>query len=846
MFSLSLAQLRTQAHRLVATALAIIIAVGFVVATLTLNETSKNTVYEALSSQYLTTDSVAAYDWENSSGESPTAEQWAQIGEKIAGLPGVAAVALDESTYIRVQTEGNSGARYGELQSLAEGDLRWQKLTDGTWPEGPDQVVAAANSGVRVGGKVTLTLNPVWDDKTGEEITPERDVQATVVGLTDRNSSIVSYSDQYWATPEQAKAWGANEIETLRVAGGPDVTPAELTAQIATAVQQEKGGAGLTVRTGEEQAEAVTKSFTGDNAELVSVLLVFAAISVFVCTLVIANTFTVLLAQRIRELALLRAIGAGGKQLRRGVLLESFVIGLVASALGVAAGIGLAAGVSAVAGNYDSVIPLSGVTVTAMPVLVGLGIGTLVTMVAAFNPARKATKVAPLAAMRPMDEEPVTTRKGLVRRVFGLLLVIPGAVVAYLGGSDANLLLATAGGMLTFLGLLLLFRWLVPIAVAGVGRLVGPMGQVPGKLAALNSTRNPQRTAATATALIIGVTLCTTMVVGAATTRASASAAIDDSYPTDVSYSVGDDAPATLVGTIAGVKNVTAAIPVESAMVDFGPEMKDYFVEALDPAKAGSVVRSDKAGMIPQPGTIVLPDYFEDNGAKEGQPFTVTKDGKSIELKAHLVPNSGYFNNPRVTSADLAELTSEVELAQIWAQLSDDLDDDDLADTLDAISTAASDVDPNGTLGGSANERASFNQLLDILLLIVLGLLAVAVVIAIIGVGNTMALSVLERRRESGVLRALGLTRGQLRWMLLWEAMLIAGVAAAIGVVLGSTYGVLAVKAALGNSGSVSISIPLAQILLILVVAIVAGALSSVLPSRRAAKISPVAAIATA
>lgn len=127
-----------------------------------------------------------------------------------------------------------------------------------------------------------------------------------------------------------------------------------------------------------------------------------------------------------------------------------------------------------------------------------------------------------------------------------------------------------------------------------------------------------------------------------------------------------------------------------------------------------------------------------------------------------------------------------------------------------------------------------------------LGLLAVAVVIAIIGVGNTMALSVLERRKESGVLRALGLTRGQLRWMLLWEAMLIAGVAAAIGVVLGSTYGVLAVKAALGSSGTVHMSIPLVQVLAILVVATIAGALASVLPSRRAAKISPVAAIAAA
>ncbi|GAB3243726.1 ABC transporter permease [Kineosporia babensis] len=846
MFSLSLAQLRTQAHRLIATALAIIIAVGFVVATLTLNETSKKTVYGALSSQYLTTDAVATYDWEQTDSESPTPQQWTQIGEKLRALPGVAAVALDQYSYSRVQIEGVPGATYGQVQTLADSDLRWQKLTSGTWPEGDGQVVAAADGSAKVGDRITLTLSAVWDAESGKETEPERDVQATVVGLTDRSSSIIMEGDQYWTTPAQNQAWNAQDVESIRIAATPGTTPADLTTEVASAVQAMPGGESLTVRTGEGQAEAVARSVSGNNAELVTVLLVFAAISVFVCTLVIANTFTVLLAQRVRELALLRAIGAAGGQLRRGVLLESFVIGLTASALGVATGIALAAGVSAIASQFESVVPLNGVAVTAQPVLIGLALGTVVTMVAAFNPARKATKVAPLAAMRPMDEEPINTGRGLVRRALGLLLGLPGIGIAYYGGTSGDLMLGAVGGMLFFLGALLLCRWLVPIAVAGVGRVLGPLGQVPGKLAALNSTRNPQRTAATATALIVGVTLCTTMVVGAATTRASATALIDDSYPTDVAYYVGDeDAPATLAGTISGVKNVSAAIPVEAATVDIG-SLPEYSVQSIDTTKSASVVRSDKAGLIPEPGTIVLAEYLAPElGIKEGDPVKITKDGRSIELKAHLVFSSN-VNSPRVTSTDLAQLTDQTQMSEIWAQLADDMDDGQLAETLRAIATAAADVDPNGTLAGSAEERASFNQLLDILLLIVLGLLAVAVVIAIIGVGNTMALSVLERRKESGVLRALGLTRGQLRWMLLWEAMLIAGVAAAIGVVLGSVFGVLGVKAALQSSGAVAISIPLAQVLLILVVATIAGALASVLPSRRAAKISPVAAIASA
>ena len=844
MLSLSLAQLRTQAHRLVATALAIVIAVGFVVATLVLNDSSKHTVFGALSSQYSTTDSVVTFDGTNG-GDSPTAQQMTSFGDRIAKLPDVAAVTVDRSGYLNVRAGNGDGYRFAQVQGLADGQLRWQHLTSGTWPKGPGEVVAAPTGNLEVGTKVEFRTDPTYDDN-GDVTTPGRSLEATVVGLTDRASGITALgSQQFWTTADQAEAWGATEVDAIRVAAAPGVGAADLSTAIRTSLAGTQAGRALTVRTGEEESEHVADSLVSDSAELTTVLLVFAAIAVFVCALVIANTFAVLLAQRVRELALLRAIGAAGRQLRRGVLVESLVIGLVASAIGVAVGIGLATGVSALASGYDSPIPLSGVSVGPLPVLIGLAVGTIVTMVAAFNPARKATKVAPLAAMRPMDLAPITTRGGLFRRIAGLLLAVPGVAIAYYGGQENELLIAAVGGMVTFLAALLLARWLVPLAVAGVGRVVGPAGRVPGKLAALNATRNPQRTAATATALIIGVTLTTTMVVGAATTRASAATAIDDNYPTDVVlYSSPDQsAPATLVGTVAGVKNVTSAMPVQSAQDIRIGKLRGASVQAVDPVKAGKVVRSDRAGLIPRPGTIVLPEWYRtEAGAQEGKALTVTADGKTLQLQAHL----GDVSDARVTTSDLAQMGVATQITEIWAQLKDDLDNDERADTLDAIASAAADVDPGSTLSGSADQRASFDQLLDILLLIVLGLLAVAVVIAIIGVGNTMALSVLERRKESGVLRALGLTRGQLRWMLLWEAMLIAGVAAAIGVVLGSAYGVLAVKSALGEQGDVQISVPLLQVLAILLVATVAGALASVLPSRRAAKISPVAAIASA
>ncbi|GAA3605345.1 FtsX-like permease family protein [Kineosporia mesophila] len=847
MLSLSLAQLRTQAHRLVATVLAIVIAVGFVVATLVLNDTSRNTVFGALSSQFVNTDAVVAYDWQTSTGEMPDADAMTGISQEIEKLPGVAGVALDLSAYVNARLPGSQGYRYAQVQSLGDGELRWQKLKSGTWPDGPNQVVAAPGRNLEVGSTVELQLQPTDDDGSGNGQGDTKTVTATITGITDRSSGITSIgSQQFWATTPQATAWGAQEVDAIRVEAAPGVGSDQLTQQIRDALRDDRAAQALSVRTGQEQSESIANDLTSDNAELATVLLVFGAIAVFVCALVIANTFAVLLAQRVRELALLRAIGAGGKQLRRGVLVESFVIGVIASLLGVVAGIGLAAAVSAIGSSYEnSPVPLAGVTVKLMPVLIGMAVGIVVTMIAAFTPARKATKVAPLAAMRPMDMAPITTRGGLFRRISGVLLAVPGIAIAWYGGKESDLLLATAGGMITFLAVLLLARWLVPLAVALVGRVVGPLGQVPGKLAALNATRNPQRTAATATALIIGVTLTTTMVVGAATTRASASAAIDDNYPTDVIVSDGggQDLPAVLIGTLSGVRDVTSTMGVPGSTVKINGE--ESSVLGIDPARAGKVLRADENGRVPANGTISLPTWYEDGyGIKEGGPVEISAGRRTLTLKAHLVGSA--MDGPWISTPDLAKLDATAGLQQVWARLADDLDNDERGEALDAVSNAAADVAPDSVLSGSADERASFDQLIDILLLIVLGLLAVAVVIAIIGVGNTMALSVLERRRESGVLRALGLTRAQLRWMLLWEAMLIAGVAAAIGVVLGSVYGVLAVRAALGNSGGVHMAVPVMQVLAILLVATVAGALASVLPSRRAARISPVAAIAAA
>ena len=844
MFALSLAQLRSHTARLIATCLAIVIAVGFVVATLVLNQTSKTTVLDTVGAQYRTTAAVITTN-DDVEGGSTSLDDRKHLVEQIRSVPGVAALAVDHNAYAEFRLPGRNGFRYAQVTDVAaDPTLRWQKMISGRLPTALGEVAIGEHDGVSVGTALTVKVAPPYsDDGTidSNASTEPTLVTLKVVGVIDLNGSVGGGLDQMFTAPAQTAALGEIETDAIRVAAAPGTDPQDLAPRIAAALTA-AGEKNLDVRTGEEQAEKIADGFTGDAAGLAMVLLVFATVAVLVCGLVIANTFSVLLAQRTRELALLRCVGATGKQLRRGVLIESLVIGAVASLIGVAAGIGLAATVSAISSQFDeSPIPLSGVAVPLSAVAIGMAVGIVVTMVAAFAPARRATRVAPLAALRPMDPAPARSRAGLLRRAAGVLLLIPSAAVLGYGSLQGILQIALVGGVFSFIAVVLLAQWLVPPVVAVAGRWFGPGGGVPGRLAASNSVRNPQRTAATATALIIGVTLTTTMVVGAASTRASAATMLDRAFPTDISVS-DQTLPAALEGSLAQVPNVRAVAPLMVTDVKLaGVKDSENQLYGIDPVRAATVARSAVGAGIPAPGTVNVPDYLIRTWGTEGATARIVAGKRSISLKVHVVSADTPL---AVTSTDLARLAPTAPIGTIWIRLVDGLDADARADVFDAVSETASGVAPNALARSSTEERDSFDKLVNTLLLIVTGLLGVAVVIAVIGVGNTIALSVVERRQESGLLRALGLTRAQLRWMLLWEAVLIAGVASVLGMALGTVYGVLGTSAALAGEANLKIGIPGLQLLVILVVATSAGALASVLPSRRAARTSPVAAIA--
>ncbi|WP_448631697.1 ABC transporter permease [Cellulomonas soli] len=573
------------------------------------------------------------------------------------------------------------------------------------------------------------------------------------------------------------------------------------------------------------------------------VVLGFAAVALLVAALVISNTFQVLVAQRTRTLALLRAVGAVRGQLRGSVITEATILGLGASAVGVVLGGALTQAALSVAARSDMSVRLpSRIDVDAAVVLVPLLVGTLVTVAASLVPARAATRVSPIAALRPADAPTADDRSGRFRLVSSLVLVVlglmtlaGGAALAILGAGDpmGALGIAMLGGAVSFVGVLVGAVFWVPRVVSWTGRLVSRTGP-SARLAAANTLRNPRRTAATSTALLIGVTLVTLMSTGAVTARGSLGRELDTRYAVDMAVTMPsseDTLPASAVATISAVDGVDRAVELTSAAVEVdGTEVR---VLGLDPADA-TVLRRPQLLAALDDDTVVLGALQE--GLVDGDLSTLTGTTGSTELA---VARPGMGGSDVVVTPRRSPRWTPPLPSTVWVSLDGTRPAADvIQDVTDAFPGTALQVN------SGAVEREQGTQIIDTLLAVVVGLLAVAVVIALIGVANTLSLSVIERRRESATLRAIGLTRRRLRATLAVEGLLIAGVGAVLGMGLGVVYGWAGAATVFGAMGPLRLAVPWRDLALVLLVACAAGLLASVLPGRAAARTSPVAALA--
>jgi putative ABC transport system permease protein len=843
MLRITLAQMRRSAGRLAAAGVAIVIGTAFVAATLLAGGVITSTTRAAVSSQYAKADLVVT-----PAGNSYTMLDDSQL-RAIRGVPGVEAVQGIASA--GTELSGPKGRLWVAVAGRASDPrLEPADLKDGRLPESDGEVALPAELadrlGVTLGNTVTSTRSR-WHQ--GEDAPRETTDKLTVTGLLGTPSAFLDTGGSAVLSADQAQAWlteGGSEAawQEAMVALAPGTALAQAKGEIGQVVSAE-----YEVLTHDERADRSTAQLTGSTTALTGVVLAFAAVSLLVASLVIANTFQVLVAQRTRTLALLRCVGADRRQLRRSVLTEASIVGVATSAAGVLLGIGLVQATLTVL-NRTTDVPLPAtVSISLSSVIVPLVVGTVVTLLASLAPARAATRVSPLAALRPTDAS-VRDRAGKVRAAFSLLLVLGGAGLLALGlvvSHKADTLLGLGVGMLggavSFFGVVLGAVFWVPGLLGRGGRLLSRT--VAGRLAAANSVRNPRRVATTSGALFIGVTLVVMMSTGAATASETFTRGLAAQSPLDIVVSgVGGggepvELPASLADQVADLRDVSAVARVSDATLTFtgpGGELQ-LLAQGLDEKAAQVLLDPHKADGLADDTVLLSTSQIATLGTQPGASIDVSGDGGKVTLRvieANL-PQAG------ISAATMARLAPDAPLAELWARVT----------TLDAAASAVADVqevvDDSGQavqVVGAAVERAFYQRVLDTLLAVVIGLLGVAVVIAVVGVANTLSMSVIERRRESATLRAIGLTKAQLRGSLAIEGLLVAAVGTVVGVVLGVAYGWIGADVLLGRIGEVTFVLKWRDLGLVLVVALAAGLLASVLPARSATRTAPVEALA--
>ncbi len=580
------------------------------------------------------------------------------------------------------------------------------------------------------------------------------------------------------------------------------------------------------------------------------VLLGFAGISLLVSVFIIGNTFAIVLQQRTQEMGLLRLVGADAKQLRRGALGEAAVIGLIASAIGIPGGIGVAAGLTELFSAIGVDLPPYSITVPARTIAVALAVGLGVTLVAAWWPTRTATKVPAMAALR----SGAAGHEGIsfTRMVAGIVLAAAGAALAAVGvagsaSTTATLTLMGAGALAIFVAVTLISPRLVAPIAAGFGIVLERLG-MPGRLAVRNARRQAGRTATTATALMIGLAVVSMALVTGESVKSQLGSNLEDAVAAD--YLMTDQAseagfPTAVVDEIAADPNFDAVTGFRFSEMQVDDQIVDVTaVRFADLPTLFDLEVSEGAITAPTSGSataLVSRDLADTDGIAVGDIVPVTlNNGTTTDLTV-----SAIFDDDAIVPEDWVVDVSVFDQAgvvasELWIGFS-------IADGLDAAAATAA-VDnlaqlyPQGELETAAEFQERVEGLVDQILSVLNALVALAVVIALIGIANTLALSVSERTREIGLLRAVGMTERGVRRMIRYESAVIAGFGAVLGVAMGIGLGWLMVQA-LPESFASSMAIPGGQILTLVVVAAAAGLIAALLPARRAGRMNVLAAI---
>ena len=764
--------------------------------------------------------------------------------DRVRGVDGVARATPQVNTDgARVvgkdgKVVGTTGApRFGAGWVADPGGLR--QLRTGQAPRAPDEIAIDAGLAQKTGFKINDRVDVIT-------LQPRRTFSLVgIFGYAGGRDSLGGETTVAWVMPvAQELMLGRTGVYTsvdLTAASG--VSPEQLEARVAAAV-----GDAYVVRTGKETAAQQSKDVAGFTNGLKTGLVVFALIGLFTGAFLIFNTFTMLVAQRTRELALYRAFGAGRGQVNRAVLRESVLLGFCSAAVGLVLGLGVGwLLVQLLEALSDSQLPTRGIVVRPYVVVLTLLVGTLFTVAAAMVPALRAARVPPVAAMR----EAATPDKPLRRlTVAGGFVFAAGAVLLALrltGAVRGQLAVMLGGGaVLVFLGVAML----APAISRPVTALLGKAfdWSVPGRLGTRNTGRNPRRTAITAAALMIGVALATGAGVFASSTKAGVSTLFRQDLDAELivmsDFAGGPQGgfdPA-LVGRMAAIPGVRTALALQADTVTLGGMPKA--VVAGDAGAAKTIARLEPvAGEI---RTLDAGEILLDENTAKARGLTVgdtvgmrtARGGDHQERVVGVFRDNQVASSPIVNTADAATFLSPLA-QQGYVKVTDPAAVAPVRAELDALFAE----NPEVTVSDASALIAQSQRLLDVVLAILNVLLGLTILVAVLGVVNTLLLSIFERTRELGLVRAVGMSRGQVGRMVTVESVLISVFGALLGIVLGVALGV-AVVLAVRSGGFLKLTIPWGYLLATLVLGILAGIVAAILPAIRAARLNVLRAIA--
>ncbi|TQE26791.1 ABC transporter permease [Streptomyces ipomoeae] len=840
--------------RLVLSALAVILSVAFVAGSLIFSDTVTRT-FDRLFASTSADVTVGPKD-DDLGGQMPTGAVEtvpASLAERVAGIDGVADTHVDAAVenITVVNSENESVGPTTGAPTIATNwyltDRSPVELTSGHAPEGPGQALLDADTAkqkdVKIGDTLTVLARP-------------GSFEVKVVGIATFTTTNPGAALVFLDTPTaQAKLLGDPDAATsISVTAAPGVSDDRLKQRIA----DELGPRAYEYQTADEQAESAAASLGGFLDVIKYVMLGFAGIATLVGVFLIVNTFSMLIAQRTRELGLLRALGADRRQVRRSVLTEAALLGLVGSTLGLAAGIGLAFGLIELMGvfgmNLKSTKMVIGVGTPIAAYVVGLG----VTFVAAYLPARRAAAVSPMAALT--DAEIAGVGRPLrVRAVVGGIVGAAGA--AALVGCAVSTDTGSAASLLGLGVVLTLVATVVagPLLVRPVIRVLG--GAFPalfgsvGRMSQRNALRNPRRTGATAAALMVGLALVAGMSV--------ASASMTKSFDDEIDRTLGADFVVQNQNFMPFPQEITdkvratdgAGLVVRQRFSPVAVRLPDgkriettaaAYDSRLDEVADVTYAEGDSAAALADGAIAMDVDFAKDHDVTIGSTIPVRfPAGKNAELKVTALTDQDaaegfgmqgglYFGMPTIE-----KYVPDGQDSALYVNAGSGVSADELRANLERTLEEY----PQVQVRDQADYKELIRGQIAVLLYLVYALLGLAIVIAVLGVVNTLALSVVERTREIGLLRAIGLARRQLRRMIRLESVVIAVFGAVLGLALGLVWGVC-VQQVLALQGMRALAIPWGTVVAVVVGSAVVGVVAALLPALRASRMNVLAAIA--